>query len=105
MSSEQESDGVVIGKKVAITPPGYDIGLTEQQAVAIAEFVDSPVFKILQNVFVAQRKDHIARQALNGAQSSENLFYFKGMAAELVLHYKTLKSIKKLLQKDPEAEK
>lgn len=101
--SSSKDDGVdlVISKsKPKLTPPGYEIQLSTEQAILIAEFVDSPVFKVLKSVYAAQRKDHIARGGLNSAQTVEQLFYFKGMAAELVRFFKNLEGVKKALNGD-----
>jgi hypothetical protein len=100
-SKDTEPKAITIVKKVEITPPGYEIVLTTEQAVELAKFVESPTFKILENVFVRQRMDHIARQNLNTSQGVEQLFYSKGMAAELKLFFKTMKGIQKAIN-DPE---
>lgn len=100
-NSEEEVDRVKITKSAPkLTPPGYTIQLSTEQAVQIAQFVDSPIFKLLERVYVAQRKDHIARTLLNAGQTVDNLYYFKGMAAELVLFFQNLQAVKKALAEE-----
>lgn len=93
-SEEPEAEIKITAKGPKLTAPGYEIELSEAHAQVIAEFVGSPAFHILKKIFAAQRKDHIARMALNDAQDEKRLHYYKGMAAELVLLFKTLKLIK-----------
>lgn len=76
-----------------VTPPGWDLVVSEAHAQMISEFVASPTYKILKKVVIPQRKDLIARAALNGAQFNEQLYYYKGMAAELKLFMKALQTI------------
>lgn len=83
-----------------LTPAGLKIKLSAAQAVQVAEFVDSPVFKLLRDVYVAQRKDHIARANLNNSLTTEQLYYYKGSAAELVSFFKNLEGVKKELNKE-----
>lgn len=97
--SKDEEPGIVIGKtSPALTPPGYKIQLSVAQAVAVAEFVDSPTFKMLEKIYVAQRKDHIARVNLNASQSMEQLGYYRGMAAELSMFFKNMRAVKASLE-------
>lgn len=99
-SKDEDLDRVKVTKKnPQLTPPGYQIELSEAQAITIAEFVDSNTFKLLKNVYVAQRKDHIARTCLNSAQTDVQLHYFKGMVAELSLFFRNLEGVKKALNK------
>lgn len=89
-----------------VTPPGWNIVVSEAHAQMISEFVASPTFKLLKKVIIPQRKDLIARAALNGAQFNEQLFYYKGMAAELKLLFKALEAIQQEFKKrDGEADK
>lgn len=100
-NSNEEGPGIAIAKtEPRLTPPGYKIQLSTKQAIAIAEFTDSQVFKILEQVYGAQRKDHIARSCLNGSQDERMLHYYKGMAAEVVLFFQNMKAIKKSLNED-----
>lgn len=92
--SEPEDKIKIVPKARKITPLGYDVELSEVHAQVVAEFVASPAYQILKKHFVMQRRDQIARAALNSAQTPEQLFYYKGMAAELVLLFKVLKKVK-----------
>jgi len=103
MSSSKDEDLwpiKLMKRDPGLTPPGLNIKLSTAQAVLIAEFVDSPVFKILRNVYVAQRKDHLARANLSNSLTSDQLHYYKGSAAELVAFFKNLEKIKKVLVED-----
>lgn len=93
-SKKDSLEAITIVKRQTITPPGYQVQLKVEQAVALAEFSESDAFKIIERVFVPQRKDHIARENLNSSQDEKMLFYFKGMAAELTLFIKTIKGMK-----------
>lgn len=64
--------------------------------------MSTPGWKVLQNVFVAQRKDNIARMTLNSADNFERVRYFQGMAAELALFFQTTKMLKKEFLKEEE---
>lgn len=92
--SEPEPKISIKAKAKKITPLGWEVELSEAHAQAIAEFVASPAYYVLKKQFVMQRRDQIARAALNGATSPEQLYYWKGMAAELVLLFKVLKRVK-----------
>ncbi len=88
-----------------VTPPGWDLVVSEAHAQMISEFVASPTFKVLKKVVIPQRKDLIARAALNGAQFNEQLFYYKGMAAELKLLFKALESVRsEFIKRDKDAD-
>lgn len=87
------------------TAPGNDIILSEEETVALVAMMSHPGYKVLKKV-LQQRKDHIARAALNSltfeAQSGANeryAFYYKGMAAENVTLLQTNERIKKELKK------
>jgi len=95
MSNSEEGEIKVQKAAPKLTPPGYDVVLDEEQSQLIAEFVDSPVFKTLDRVFVRQRLDQIARMCLNAAQTTEDVKYYKGLAAELVLFFSTMKKVKR----------
>ena len=90
-----------------LTPPGYSIKLTVAQGIEISKLLSTPGWKILEDVFVPQRKDHIARQALNSSQDTEQLAYYKGEVAELQLFFLTMKHLKKtaLKQENEESNK
>lgn len=108
MSSNEDdfADRISIQKsEPKLTPPGYKIKVSVKQAILIAELVDSPVFKILKNIYAAQRKDHIARTLLNSGQDEGTLFYYKGMAAEVALFLTNMEAVKKALHADEEDEK
>ena len=97
--SEPEPKITFKAKAKKITPLGWEVELTEAHAQVIAEFVSSPAYHVLKKQFVMQRRDQIARAALNGASTPEQLYYWKGMAAELVLLFKVLKRVKDALNK------
>lgn len=79
------------------TPPGYEVRFSIAQAVQIAEFVNSPLFKMLKRVYKTQRIDTIARANLNNASNAEMLYYYKGMSAEAIMFFKILEDVKKQL--------
>lgn len=103
-SKESEIPDIKIRKTpLKMTPPGYEIVLSEAQAQALTEMMSKPGWKVLKTVFVAQRKDHIARMALNSSEDFARLRYFQGMAAELALFFSTTQTIKKAYLKEEES--
>ncbi len=103
MSNSEPSDKseIKIRKSpLKMTPPGYNVVLSEKQAQALVEIMSRPGWKVLQEVFVPQRKDHIARVALNSSEDFERVRYFQGMAAELTLFFSTTKKIKSAYLKE-----
>ena len=103
-STDQDSVLTVTKRKAKFSPPGYEIVLTEKESQALNEMMQMPGFAVHQHVVVFQRKDHIARKALASADTTEQLQYYKGMAAELQLLVVTLKKIKTQYQKQTDAE-
>lgn len=101
MSNSDKDDNLVSITKSTprLTPPGYKLQLSLKQAAMISEFIDSPVYKILKTAYVAQRKDHIARRALNSANTLEMQHYYKGMAAEITVFFQNLEEVKATLKK------
>jgi hypothetical protein len=95
MTDSEPSEISIKPKVKKMAPLGYKIELTEANAQVLAEFVGSPAYHVLKKVFVRQRRDQIARTALNSAETVERLQYFKGMAAELILLFQVLQDVKK----------
>lgn len=104
-NNDDEPEVVKISKRdPKLTPPGITIQLSVQQSVLIAEFVDSPVYKILTGVYLAQRKDHLARTNLNLSHTSEQVAKFRGMAEEAVLFFRNMEAIKKAVNSKEDKE-
>lgn len=103
-SSEPETDVKITSKGPKLTPPGYDLELSEVHSQLIAEFVGSPAYKIIKKTVVRQRQDIIARKALNDSMTLEQLHLYKGMAAELQLFMKALRDIKIAVDKQRQSD-
>lgn len=74
---------------------GYGIIFSEEMAQRISEFVASDFYKLLKKTYPLQKKDKIARQALQGANNTEWLHYFKGMAAAVDLFFQDMEAVHK----------
>lgn len=118
MSNSKNKDGelfepdkpVQIKKNPPMPQPGYGLVFSDAQAQQIAEFVDSPLFKMLKRVYALQAKTRTARQSLQAAQNVEWLMYYKGIAAAADLFFNDLESTKDEYNKansdaDPEDKK
>lgn len=99
-SDDQDPKLKFVKREPKMTPPGYEVTLTVAQGLAIAEMMESTGWKVLKNVIAPQRKDFIARTALNLAQRVEELGYFKGEIAELQLLVKTLPRLAKAAKEE-----
>lgn len=96
MSGSKIEDEIRISSKVTkIAPVREDqVNITEGQAQLIAEFVDSPVYKMLKKNIVPQRKDQIARRSLSEAQDYEQVLFYRGQVFELTHFFKLLKVLR-----------
>ena len=90
---EVVEDSVRISTNAPIPQPGYGLYFSEQLAQAISEFTTTDLYKQLKANYALQKKDRIARQALNSAQNTEWLHYYKGMAAAVDLFFKDMESV------------
>lgn len=97
---ELETEKVLLMEDAPVPQSGYGLIFSEQMAQEISEFVHSDLFKKLKRNYALQKKDRIARQALQGAQNLEWLFYFKGMAAAVDLFFKDMEAVSKELKDD-----
>ena len=59
-----------------------NIRLTDTQREIIAVGVESDFFKVIAQAIIPKRQVKIALTALNVAQDSTDLFYYKGMSYE-----------------------
>lgn len=102
MSNSDDTEPKIkfVKREPKLTPPGYEITLTVAQGISLAEMLEHPGWKVLKNVIVHQRKDHIARGALTLSQSNEQLGYYKGEVAELQLLVKTLPRLAKAAKEE-----
>lgn len=86
---------ILIKKNPPLPQPGYGLIFSEALAQQVSEFVDSPLFKTLKRVYALQAKDRTARQCLQGAQNTEWLMYYKGVAAAADIFFKDMEAAKK----------
>ena len=92
-ADHEVEESVALSPNAPIPQPGYGLIFTEQAAQEISEFVASDLFRQLKSNYALQKKDRIARQALNSAHDVQWLHYFKGMAAAVDLFFKDMESI------------
>lgn len=97
---ELDTEKVLLMEDAPVAQSGYGLIFSEATAQEISEFVHGDLFKKLKRNYALQKKDRIARQALNSAHNTEWLHYFKGMAAAVDLFFKDMESIAKELKKD-----
>lgn len=98
---EEITENEIILMADAPTPQsGYGLVFSTEMATEIAEFVGTDLFKKLKRYYGLQKKDIIARSALNNAHDDKWLHYYKGMAAIVDLFFKDMEAVAKEVHKD-----
>lgn len=88
-----EDDVITLLENAPVPQGGYGLIFSESMAQAIAEFTASELYKKLKSNYALQKKDRIARQALNSAHDVQWLHYYKGMAAAVDLFFRDMESV------------
>ena len=88
----------------------FKVELSIEDALEIVKFVESPAFKVLIKIN-KQRMEMLAKNLLQSispnampGQNEQIAVYYKGMAAEASLQISQLRNIKKVAQKQAEAD-
>ena len=96
---EIEENEIILMADAPTPRSGYGLIFSTEMATEIAEFVGSDLFKKLKRYYGLQKKDIIARSALNNAHDVAWLHYYKGMAAVVDLFFKDMEAIAKEVNK------
>ncbi len=99
-----EDTKVLLMHEAPIPQGGYNLIFSEETAQKISEFVATDLFKTLKRTYALQKKDLIARQALNAAHDVPWLHYYKGMAAIVDLFFKDMEATAKAVSKDEDTD-
>ncbi len=97
---EIEENQIILMADAPTPQAGYALIFPVELATEIAEWTESDLFKKLKRYYGLQKKDIIARSALNNAHDVAWLHYYKGMAAIVDLFFKDMEAIAKELKKD-----
>lgn len=102
---ELEKENIFIMGNAPVPHGGYSLIFSDELAAQISEFTTTPLFKELKRNYALQKKDLIARQALQSANTAEQLAWFKGMATSVSLFFTDMESVHKVIKKaDDESE-
>lgn len=99
---EIEENEIILMTEAPTPQSGYGLFFSTEMAAKIAEFTESDLFKNLKRSYSLQKKDIIARSALNNAHDEKWLHYYKGMAAAVDLFFNDMKAVAKEVNKDDE---
>lgn len=99
---EIEENQIILMSEAPTPQSGYGLVFSTELATEIAEFTETDLFKKLKRNYALQKKDIIARSALNNAHDVAWLHYYKGMAAIVDLFFKDMEAVAKALKKDDE---
>lgn len=97
---EIEENEIILMVDAPTPQSGYGLVFPTSMAAEIAEFTTTDLFKKLKKYYGLQKKDIVARSALNNANNTEWLHYYKGMAAAVDLFFKDMEAVAKELNKD-----
>lgn len=56
--------------------------LTEEQRILIAQNLDTPFFKLIEQIILPSRATQLAMTSISTAQTESDLWYYKGRLAE-----------------------
>lgn len=101
---------------ITLTPPDrnkmYDseqrlgtITLTRSEKVELSKLVGTKVWEIIKYAYVKQRLMQIAVTSINGAQTENDLWWYKGKASEADNIIKGIERIVKEFNKEEETKK
>lgn len=93
--SDSEPEVRIRPKVKKTTPVADEYEINEAHAQLIAEFVNSPIFKIMKRVIAPQHQDKISREALAQSTSHEQTMFYKGRVYEVKAWFKAMEKIKK----------
>ncbi len=97
---EIEENEIILMTDAPTPQSGYGLIFSTAFAAEITEFTTTDLFKKLKKHYALQKKDIIARQSLNSAQSMEWMMYYKGMAAAVDLFFKDMIAVAKEVNGD-----
>ena len=81
------------------------IEFSRDEKVALAKLVGTKTWDILKGVYVKQRLVQLAVAGINVSQTQDELFFYKGKAAEANQFVKEIEEVVKQFNKDEEAKK
>jgi len=96
---EIEENKIVLMADAPMPQAGYGLVFPEGLAQEISEWTTTDLFKKLKRYYGLQKKDIIARSAINNAHDVAWLHYYKGMAAIVDLFFKDMEAVAKEYQK------
>ena len=97
---EIEENKIVLMADAPMPQAGYGLVFPEGLAQEISEWTTTDLFKKLKRYYGLQKKDIVARSALNNANNTEWLHYYKGMAAAGDLFFKDMEAVAQEVNKD-----
>lgn len=99
---EIEENQIILMQDAPTPQKGYGLVFPTELAAEIAEWTTTDLFKKLKRYYALQKKDIIARSALQNAHDVAWLNYYKGMAAIVDLFFKDMEAVAKAVTKDDE---